>query len=185
MIMVCPNCKSNIPDDTILCPHCSYNVPAASIDDSVLGIMKDKISKRIEKNEPKSFRRKPYKKYIFLAYIIVLLIQALLIKNLTGNNNSYNNYDGYLVEYDEENGKYTGIYEYKKDNEVKRTAYDQYYNTKEEVPTTLIIYESDNNKTLLNYNVIVYVLFVPYAILAVISVILDINYKNDLSNLKY
>ena len=34
--MICPNCKSNISDETVLCPNCSYNVVAPNQKQDIL-----------------------------------------------------------------------------------------------------------------------------------------------------
>lgn len=183
--MICPNCKNNIPNDTILCPNCSYNVTVDKIDDSVLGIMKDKISKRIEKNAPEVLHAKPHKKYIVLAFVVILLIQAIMIKYLASDTGGYVNYEGYLVDYEEVERNYIGIYEYKTGNEIKRISNNHYYNNKEDVPKTLIISEYSSKEQNKNYSKAVIFIFTPYIILAIISFILDIRYKKKLKENNY
>ena len=190
--MICNNCKKEIPDDTILCPNCSYNVTIDKYDDSVLGEMKKMMDKRREKNEKHIRTRNPYKKYLLIVLIIVLLIQAVLIRYLASNKVRYIDYDGYLVEYVKENNQYTGIYEYERiyeyesNNEKIRVTYDQYFNTKEEVPKEILIHVPDERWWFdEHYDVFFLLIFGPYIILAVISTALDIKYKKKLRENNY
>jgi len=180
--MICPNCKSNIPDDTILCPNCSYNVPAASIDDSVLGNVKEYVNKKIPRNSRKGVIRSPYEKYMVIICFVFLLLELAMFLYIIPRTKNYIDYDGKLVEYAELDGKYTGIYEFKSNNKKQRITYNKYYYSKEEVPDKVIISKRNENKINLNPILFPLIIFVPFIFVLLIDRIFIKKYRKMLSD---
>ena len=135
--MICPNCKSNIPDDTILCPNCSYNVTDYDKDESFLESVNSFMNKRREHGgSSNQLARTASSKVIallafaFIQSMMILPIAFIICMQFLFSN-SGTKYK--LIGYESRNGGYVGVYVSEKNSNSKLQV-DDVYQTKEEVP---------------------------------------------------
>ena len=165
--MICSNCKKEIPDDTVLCPYCSYNVTEYDKRESVLSIIK----KRANSNNTTGSKPVSHSFKVFIrTLIIVLVIQLFIFLRLNIKNKTYIEYNGYLVDYEVRDGKYTGVYEYEKKSETLRATYTTYYDKKEDVPAEIIIAERNLDEKHILIEMITFMLL-PVVVLIVVAII--------------
>ena len=168
--MICSNCKKEIPDDTVLCPYCSYNVTEYDKRESVLSIIK----KRADSNNTTGSKPVSNSFKVFIrTLIIVLVIQLFIFLRLNIKNKTYIEYNGYLVDYEVRDGRYTGVYEYKKKSETLRATYTTYYDKKEDVPAEIIIAERNLDEKHILIEMIAFMLL-PVVVLIVVAIIVKV-----------
>ena len=138
--MKCPNCKQEIPDDTILCPNCTYNVTDYDKDESFLETVKNVMNKKREVTSKVNSVvpiAAPLASRFILMFIIsiiqsIVVVPIILVLGLFLFS-SYGDTKYKLVSYESKNGGYVGVYVSEK-NSNKRLEVDDVYQTKEEVP---------------------------------------------------
>ena len=160
--MICPNCKKDIPDSSILCPECSYNVTDYDKQETFIESLKNTMQKKKEVGDrvlapvggSKFITSKLVLFGIFnlIQFIFVVPILCLIGIYLISSSKAT---EYKLVDYESRNGGYIGVYVSKEDSNTHLKV-EEVYKTKEEVPKDYTF----NMKKEINPGIIVGVLLV-------------------------
>ena len=131
--MICPNCKSNIPDDTILCPYCTYNV--TDYEKNASFSLKNILERRSLRNTTQLGRVTPARIFLPIAFFLIiqmsLVIPFVIFLGISRFSTTKSDTLS-LVRYEQRGNGYVGIY--KNIDTGEETTNGHIYTTKEEVP---------------------------------------------------